>query len=143
MRAQRLIALCAVLTFSVLAALGAWRAYDAVWTSVGQQRLGYRTLSAEGRNDAAALGVTDLRAFTFWAAHVHRGDRYYLNAQPASMATVIEVAGYYLVPAEPELDPKRATVILSFDRPPADAGVRLSSTLQVPGTGSTFSRVAQ
>jgi hypothetical protein len=141
--ARRAFGLSAVALFVLLAAIGTWRSFDSVWTTVGQQRLAYSKLAPVERDDSAAQGLTDLRVFYFWAGRVHRGDRYYLNVNPVAAPVLSEIGGYYLIPSERSLDPKRATVILSLDRRPAAAGVRLAASVKVPvpGIDATFSRV--
>jgi hypothetical protein len=140
--ARRPTALCVVVVFAGLAAIAAWRSFESVWTPVGQQRLSYSKLSAVERDHSAGLGLADLRVFYFWASRVHRGDRYYLNVKPASAPVLSELAGYYLVPAERVIEPKRATVVLSWDRKPSAAGLRLRSSTRFSGVDATFSRVA-
>ena len=85
-----------------------------------------------------------MRAVAFWASSVHRSNRYYLNMPSATKTNsswgqlLSEIAGYYLVPATQVAEPARATVVLSWGRKPARAGLRLASSVKLPASTRPF-----
>jgi hypothetical protein len=142
--------------FISVAGLGSWRTFDAVWTTVGQQRLAYEHMTPLDREHTAVGALADPNVLDFWKSHLHRGDRFYLNIaqkHPGITAWPKEspwpailglIADYYFIPAYGVNEVKDATVVLSWDAPPSRAGARLASTekLKLPGFNVSFSRVA-
>jgi hypothetical protein len=149
LNARRPISVFAAAAFLALAAIGAWRSFDGVWTSVGTERLAYRGMTPFDRENAAAGGLADTRVLDFWAERVHRGDRYFLNVPPSTktqpqwFALLSQITGYYLVPAVRVNEPQRANVVLSWGRAPARAGLSLRSSVKLSGIDASVSRVAR
>jgi hypothetical protein len=140
--------LIGVVAFVLLAAVGSWREAGSTWSSVAKQRVLYRGLTPLERQNASSAAVADPRVLDFWSEHVHRGDRYYLNLLPATPGfdvgwpqVVGEIAGYFLTPATQVANPARATVVLSWDEDPARVEVPLASSVPLPGTEVSVSRV--
>jgi hypothetical protein len=139
--------LIAVVAFLLLAAVGSWREVGSSWSNVAKQRVAYRGLTPLDRQNASSAGVADPRVLDFWAERVHRGDRYYLNVLPSTRdfaewpQVVGEIAGYFLAPATQVADPARATVVLSWDEHPGLVGLAFASSVTLPGTEVSVSRV--
>ena len=62
------LALVAV-AFMAVAAVGSWRAYDGIWTSIGQQRLADRVLTARSVRTAQREDYADMRVITLLGQH--------------------------------------------------------------------------
>ena len=116
----------------VLALASALHSGRHVWQRIKGDREVFSGLSATARLQAPATAL-QIYGYTFdwYAAHLARGDRFYLQIDAEhDPGTVRELASYYLLPAVEVQTPTQATVILSYYTDPSALGLHFITQSQ-------------
>lgn len=91
----------------------------------------------------------DSQAFDFYAAHVHRGDRFYfqvpvgLRVNTNLLGSAVAGASFYLLPGVRTTDLRDATVVVSYQANPSRLGLRYVSRFRDGRRPYFVSRVAR
>jgi hypothetical protein len=115
------------------------------------ERARFEALPEEQRQQAFGLLLpTRMDIFDFYRRHLRRDDRFYIQISDeafgrfASKATVVRsVARFYLAPAVEVDDPREATVILSYERDPAELPFRYADQVRASLQPIFVSRIAR
>jgi hypothetical protein len=117
----------------LLAITSAVRAGPHAWRALGAERRTYAGYtSTEDRHAFLAALRVDTQAFDFFASHLRKGDRFYLQVPVATDENIDELgaaeaaSSFYLLPAVRTTDARDATVVLSYDADPRVLGLRLA-----------------
>jgi hypothetical protein len=127
-------ALVGVVATCVLAALSAAFKYELIWDQLASERARDDVLTTKER-ERAPLAAIPLAAevFEYYAAFLRPGDRVYFHvlesgfSEFADLPTLVAAAGrFWLLPAVEVADIDDATVVVSWERDPAELGIRFA-----------------
>ncbi|HEY3922200.1 MAG TPA: hypothetical protein VGL76_08810 [Gaiellaceae bacterium] len=109
----------------VLALASAMHSGRHIWWRIGQDHAAFSAYSAADRiHSPAAVIEVDGNTMDWYADHLAKGDRFYLQVDAEHDPNQLrELAGYYLLPAVEVASPSQATAIVSYYTNPADLGI--------------------
>jgi hypothetical protein len=128
------LALLAAAVTCVLAAGSAALRYDSIWDHLGEHRARDEALTEVEREKAQVTAIPlNPDVFEFWRAFLRPGDRVYFHVLESGFSTfvdlptVVAAAGrFWLLPAIQVEDVADANVVVSWERDPAELGVRFA-----------------
>jgi hypothetical protein len=115
-----------------LAAASAGLRYEAIWNHLGDERTRDEALSGEERARAPVTSIPlNVDVFEFWRAFLQPGDRVYFHVLESGFSTFVDlptvvaaVGRFWLLPAVQVEHVDEANVVLSWERDPAELGLR-------------------
>lgn len=127
-------ALLAATSTCIVAAGSTLTGFDRIWTQLGEERARDEALTAQERERAPITAIPlPVEVFEFWSAFLRPDDRIYFHVLESGfsdyvdLATVVAAAGrLWLLPAVQVEDLDDATVVVSWERDPAELGLRFS-----------------
>jgi hypothetical protein len=121
----------------LLAITSAVRAGPHAWRTLGTEHRTYSGYtSAEDRHAFLSALRVDTQAFDFFASHLRKGDRFFLQVPVGTDENIDELgaaeaaSSFYLLPAVRTTDARDATVVLSYDADPRTLGIRLARSVR-------------
>jgi hypothetical protein len=141
----------AVVLFLTLALVSTLRSFGDTWSFLTDQREGYADLTADNRNVVPEFqGLIPVSAQSFLFDHLRRDDRYYVQVQPGTFFTGVDLptavrtfARFSLLPAVAVTDPADADVVISFGADPRQLGLRYSSIARADDGRTVVARVRE
>ncbi len=118
----------------VVAAASSFETYEAIWDQLAAERARDEALTEKERERApvAAIPLT-VEVLEYWSAFVRPDDRVYFHVLESGFGAGIDLRGvvtaagrYWLLPAVQVEDVDDATVVVSWERDPAELGLRFS-----------------
>ena len=127
-------ALLAAAVTCALAAGSAALRYESIWDHLGEERARDEALTEEERARAPLTAIPlNPDVFEFWRAFLRPGDRVYFHVLESGFSsfvdlpTVVAAAGrFWLLPAVQVEDVADANVVVSWERDPAELGLRFA-----------------
>lgn len=145
--AARAAALIAILLLAASVAKGLPEAKQ--WIRGAYHAYAPLTAAERARSYGNAVPL-DMEIFDFYKRHLRAGDRYYMQVLNSPFSTfadkrtvVTRVGRLYLLPAVQVERPAEADVILSFERDPAELGLRYAEQIRAGLQLIFVSRVAR
>jgi hypothetical protein len=108
-----------------VALASAWHSALHVWDRIAGDHAAFTAYSPADRIHAPASSVqVDGQIFDWYAQHLARGDRFYVQVDAQhDPGWVRMLAGYYLLPAVEVESPDQATVVISYFTNPNTLGI--------------------
>ena len=139
----------AVVVFLGLALASTAKDFGGTWSFLSDQHRSYADLTRDEPNVVPEFQtLIPVAAADFFFKNMRRDDRYYLQVQPGTFFTGVDLptavrtfGRFYLLPAVAVTDPRKATVVLSVGADPTKLGLRYQGVATAEGGRYHVARV--
>lgn len=145
------LALLAAAATCALAASSAATGYGTIWGHLSDERARYGALTEEQREREPITSIPlDVNVLEFYRGRLRPDDRVYFHVRESGFGAFVDLRGavtaagrFWLLPAVEVEELDAATVVVSWDRDPAELGLAFSEQHQAGQNLLFVSRIAR